>query len=638
MALFKKEQIKQKTPVKKIGFYIDAKAKADIRQQFKGEVQKDEIKFPTELGEAHPFDGKITEAMYKGYGLVTGVVDKYIDFIVGPGFFVRSESDQAQTIIEQFNEDVNMDTMLRAWIKEALTKPSGYLELGGKKAETVKGMKILNGNSMYVKRDNKGKIQKYNQFKGDLNKFSRTKIIPFEPFQIAQLKVNSLGDDAYGMGLIQPVIPFINDMIGYEANLTMLMHRKANAPIHVKIGNDETPAIPEAVTSFGSELEWMNNKHEWATDHLVEMKVLDFGKLGDKFDFPLQHALEQFMKGVQIPKVLMGGDVNLAVAPVQMDAFERRIQSIQAEVEKIIETKIYKRVLNSQGIDEHVEFEWGQPSNTEKNERIKQITELLKLPTLVQEMQVQLQLELAKLMNLEVDDIKPEDLQKKEVDETAQPRVPGQNRSQQMIKQTIDTEHILQMQKKIYEEKKEDSCECGTDLGSKTDYTLKEWLDFDFSVYLAFILQSVNEDEFALLAAANREEIKLGKLGKTQISSLKRVLSNGFREGKTILEIAESIKEKVNIKDLKDETGKIKALAENRAFLIARTETTRLSNLGASKHYEAGGVKKYRWVATLGERTSDICRKLNGQVFEVGKGPLPPAHINCRSSIREVLE
>ena len=42
-------------------------------------------------------------------------------------------------------------------------------------------------------------------------------------------------------------------------------------------------------------------------------------------------------------------------------------------------------------------------------------------------------------------------------------------------------------------------------------------------------------------------------------------------------------------------------------------------------------VKKYKYLATLDGRTSDICRALDGQVFEVGKGPVPPMHINCRS-------
>jgi hypothetical protein len=44
-------------------------------------------------------------------------------------------------------------------------------------------------------------------------------------------------------------------------------------------------------------------------------------------------------------------------------------------------------------------------------------------------------------------------------------------------------------------------------------------------------------------------------------------------------------------------------------------------------------VRGYRWVSILDSATSQICRSLSGQVFRFGKGPIPPAHPNCRSSI-----
>jgi len=629
----------QKKQIEKVNMYISEK---DIlKQNLKGEVENKEIRFPKDLGEQHPFDVKLTEELYKNFGVITAAVDKYVDFIVGPGFYVTSEDLKAQTIIQQFNQDVNMDVVLRAWIKEAIVKHSGFLELGGGKNENVKGIKVLDSKSIYAKRDARGNIEKYNQFKGDLNKFSMDKVIPFEEYQIAQIKFNNIGDDAYGQGLIYPSLKLINHLFGLQINMNLLMQRKANAPYHVKIGSIEKDIYPspQAVANFGKDLEWLNNKHEWCTDALVEIKAVDFGALGDKFEFPLRHYLDLIYASLQIPKILMGEDVNLAVAPVQMDAFQRRIQSIQAEVEKVIETKIYKRVLNAQGIDEHVEFEWGQPSTADKNERIRQITELLKLFNLSPKLAIELQMELAKLMGLKIEQIKPEELVKEQTDNTQQPKVPGQNKSKQMlIKQAITDEDIIKSQNKIYEDKEENECNCGSHLENKSDYNLKEWLDFNYDDYLNAIIESIKQDKFELLAALDRTDIKLGRLGQTQINSLKRVLIDGFNNNISILELTEDIKQKVNIRDLVDEEGNIRALADNRAYLIARTETTRMSNLGAAKHFQNEGAKKYRWVSTLSERTSDICRNLNGRIFEFGKGPLPPAHINCRSTITVVEE
>lgn len=41
----------------------------------------------------------------------------------------------------------------------------------------------------------------------------------------------------------------------------------------------------------------------------------------------------------------------------------------------------------------------------------------------------------------------------------------------------------------------------------------------------------------------------------------------------------------------------------------------------------------YMWVSVMDSRTTDICRSRNHNVYRYGQGPLPPAHMNCRSSI-----
>ena len=48
---------------------------------------------------------------------------------------------------------------------------------------------------------------------------------------------------------------------------------------------------------------------------------------------------------------------------------------------------------------------------------------------------------------------------------------------------------------------------------------------------------------------------------------------------------------------------------------------------------ERNGVEKYEWVATLDSRTTTRCKGLDGQMFEINKGPLPPIHYGCRSVV-----
>lgn len=46
---------------------------------------------------------------------------------------------------------------------------------------------------------------------------------------------------------------------------------------------------------------------------------------------------------------------------------------------------------------------------------------------------------------------------------------------------------------------------------------------------------------------------------------------------------------------------------------------------------------RYRWVSVIDNSTTDICRSRNNKVFKYGAGPLPPAHIGCRSKTVPVV-
>lgn len=49
-------------------------------------------------------------------------------------------------------------------------------------------------------------------------------------------------------------------------------------------------------------------------------------------------------------------------------------------------------------------------------------------------------------------------------------------------------------------------------------------------------------------------------------------------------------------------------------------------------------IKGEQWLSTLDGRTSSQCRTLDQQIFELGKGPRPPLHHNCRSTVLIVLK
>ncbi|EJM7831440.1 minor capsid protein [Salmonella enterica] len=117
--------------------------------------------------------------------------------------------------------------------------------------------------------------------------------------------------------------------------------------------------------------------------------------------------------------------------------------------------------------------------------------------------------------------------------------------------------------------------------------------------------------------------------GDTEINRLVTGVKMGFVQGKTTRQI---VKEVVG-------TGGLADISQRNAATVIRTALNHVSTQARETTYKKNSdiVEKYEWVSTLDSRTSTICRSRDGQKYEIGKGPLPPAHPNCRSTTVPVI-
>lgn len=75
-----------------------------------------------------------------------------------------------------------------------------------------------------------------------------------------------------------------------------------------------------------------------------------------------------------------------------------------------------------------------------------------------------------------------------------------------------------------------------------------------------------------------------------------------------------------------------------RAFI--RTTNSHIGSVVSDEVYRANDdlIELYEWLSILDGRTTPICRGRDGRRYEVGKGPMPPAHIGCRSTTTPILK
>jgi len=123
------------------------------------------------------------------------------------------------------------------------------------------------------------------------------------------------------------------------------------------------------------------------------------------------------------------------------------------------------------------------------------------------------------------------------------------------------------------------------------------------------------------------------------IQNLEEEMANDLRA-----ELERGIMNGEGIQKLTNRVKDVMKISKNRAEMIARTETNRAENYGTLQVMKnvADDYDK-EWVASMDNRTSQICKDLNGKVIGINekfKDPktedeflCPPAHVNCRSSL-----
>ena len=123
---------------------------------------------------------------------------------------------------------------------------------------------------------------------------------------------------------------------------------------------------------------------------------------------------------------------------------------------------------------------------------------------------------------------------------------------------------------------------------------------------------------------------------QAQVDAVVGTIRRGVFEGRTNAELIRDIR---GTRAARYGDG-ILAVTQRQAEAVVRTAVQHVSHVARLQTLAANSdaVKRYEWVSTLDNRTSEICRSLSGQQFPVNEGPVPPAHINCRSTIVPVLD
>lgn len=137
------------------------------------------------------------------------------------------------------------------------------------------------------------------------------------------------------------------------------------------------------------------------------------------------------------------------------------------------------------------------------------------------------------------------------------------------------------------------------------------------------------------IAALPIQGLRIGEWFQAQANTMsletRRIIQNGLVEGKGPIEISRRISA-----DARTQGPVLSRRAINEARIVTRTTVTAVQSHAAQLSYEnlpEDVSDSYRYVAVRDNRTTPICRALDGRIFrhDDPKKKIPPQHVGCRS-------
>lgn len=127
----------------------------------------------------------------------------------------------------------------------------------------------------------------------------------------------------------------------------------------------------------------------------------------------------------------------------------------------------------------------------------------------------------------------------------------------------------------------------------------------------------------------------VSKMTSEEVDQINKVILRGYSEGWTNDQLATVLR---GTKALNRTDGLLPRMGKHNATIV-RTAIQHVASTAREQVWRDNEdvIDRYRWVATLDSRTSPTCRTLDGQEFELGKGPRPPIHPNCRSTTVAII-
>ncbi len=301
-------------------------------------------------------------------------VDFLADQAVGMGFYTTineeyEHSEKVKQIIDEFNEEVNLDSLLQIGAREIVASGNSFWLKT--EPENLKELKVLPltgfDNPKAVERNKFGVVTGYNYSFGDAKK-------KFSPDKIIHFKWNPVNFSAFGTGVLQVLLAELS--FSGEKRMSFLEMKARIEKIMPEIfekyaGPDELWVFAGASDKKLAEYQKLIKSKPKAGAKFVYNKAeADIKTVAvdprARYEAYVDHILNQIYLGGQtpIPKLLTTPGFTEASANAAIEVAERHVMSLQRFIKRNVEKEIFTPIILQANLDPKkadCRLNWGMP-------------------------------------------------------------------------------------------------------------------------------------------------------------------------------------------------------------------------------------------------------------------------------------
>jgi len=178
--------------------------------------------------------------------------------------------------------------------------------------------------------------------------------------KIAHLKLYTVGDGIYPIGLIEPIYPTSLRKLNIEEALANAIYRHGFPTYHAKLGDLNHTPTPAQIKNMLDMLKDVNFRQELVTPYYYDLSILE-SKKSEKLKEHLEYYKEQEIAGLGMPRPYAtgtGSNENRSVLDNMSNLFQLTLTDLIKTTTAAIRKYMLAPIAKLEGFNEVPELEW----------------------------------------------------------------------------------------------------------------------------------------------------------------------------------------------------------------------------------------------------------------------------------------